>query len=83
MLHVLIRGIDSNRMRRRLFETDKLELPKAIQMCQTMEATSADLESWVGKEKKVDSGEMPVKVKCVSGPEVRVPKANKHSVKGE
>eukprot|EP00731_Ephydatia_muelleri_P000916 Em0001g916a len=59
MLHVLIRGVDSDRMRRRLFETDKLELPKAIQMCQTMEATSADLESWVGKEKKVD-GEVPV-----------------------
>ena len=34
MLHVLIRGVDSDRMRRRLFETDKLELPKAIQMCQ-------------------------------------------------
>ena len=65
MLHVLIRGVDSDRMRRRLFETDKLELPKAIQMCQTMEATSADLESWVGKEKKVD-GEVPVEVKSVS-----------------
>ena len=65
MLHVLIRGVDSDRMRRRLFETDKLELPKAIQMCQTMEATSADLESWVGKEKKVDS-EVPVEVKSVS-----------------
>ena len=45
MLHVLIRGVDSDRMRRRLFESDKLELPKAIQMCQTMEATSADLKS--------------------------------------
>ena len=33
MLHVLIRGLDSERMRRRLFETDKLELSKAIQMC--------------------------------------------------
>eukprot|EP00731_Ephydatia_muelleri_P009792 Em0005g378a len=65
MLHVLIRGVDSDRMRRRLFETDKLELPKAIQMCQTMEATSADLELWVGKEKKVDS-EVPVEVKSVS-----------------
>ena len=30
MLHVLIRGVDSDRMRRRLFETDKLELQKAI-----------------------------------------------------
>ena len=46
MLHVLIRGLDSERMRRRLFETDKLELPKAIQMCQGMEATAADLQSW-------------------------------------
>ena len=30
MLHVLIRGVDRDRMRRRLFETDKLELQKAI-----------------------------------------------------
>ena len=46
MLHVLIRGLDCERMRRRLFETDKLELPKAIQMCQGMEAMAADLQSW-------------------------------------
>lgn len=32
MLHVLIRGLDNERMRRRLFETDKLELAKVIQM---------------------------------------------------
>ena len=53
MLHVLIRGVDSDRMRRCLFETDKLELPKAIQMCQTMEAMSADVAGimgWKGKE---------------------------------
>ncbi|KAL5510796.1 hypothetical protein EMCRGX_G006398 [Ephydatia muelleri] len=49
MLHVLIRGLDSERMRRRLFETDKLELSKAIQMCQTMEATAADLQLWADK----------------------------------
>ena len=88
MLHVPKRGVDSDRMRRHLFETDKLELPKAIQMCQTMEATSGDLESWFGKEKKVDSGEVPVEVKsvcrkCVSDPEVRVPNANKYSDMGE
>ena len=35
-------------------------------MCQMMEATSADLESWVGKEEKVDSGEAPVEVKSMS-----------------
>lgn len=46
MLHVLIRGIDSERMRRRLLETDKLDLAKAIQMCQTMEVTTANLQSW-------------------------------------
>ena len=44
MLHVLIRGLDSERMWRRLFETDNLELPKAIRMCQGM---AADLQSWV------------------------------------
>ena len=46
---MLIRGLDSERMRRRLFETDKLELSKAIQMCQTMEATAADLQLWADK----------------------------------
>ena len=50
MLHVLIRGIDSEHMRRRLFETEKLDLAKAIQMCQTIEATTADLQSWEAKE---------------------------------
>ena len=35
-------------------------------MCQTMEATSADLESWVGKEKVVDGREVAVEVKSVS-----------------
>ena len=43
MLHVLIRGLDSERMWRCLFETDNLELPKAIRMCQGM---AADLQSW-------------------------------------
>ena len=33
MLHVLIRGLDCERMRRRLFETDELTLEKAIQKC--------------------------------------------------
>ena len=46
MLHVLIRGLDNERMRKRLFETDKLEQAKAIQMCQSMEATLADLQQW-------------------------------------
>ena len=61
MLHVLIRGLDSERMRRRLFETDKLELPKAIQMCQGMEATAADLQSW--GEAKNESPEVVAAVK--------------------
>ena len=42
MLHVLIR--DSERMRRRMFETDKLDLEKAVQMCQVMESTTVDLQ---------------------------------------
>ena len=37
MLHVLIRGIDCDQIRCHLFETDKLELAKAVQMCQAME----------------------------------------------
>ena len=31
-------------MRRRLFETENLDLDKAIKMCQTMEATAADMQ---------------------------------------
>ena len=42
--------LDNERMRRRLFETDKLELAKAIQMCQSMEATLADLQQWTVKK---------------------------------
>ena len=49
MLHVLIRGLDSERMRQHLFETDKLEFSKVIQICQTMEATAADLQLWADK----------------------------------
>eukprot|EP00731_Ephydatia_muelleri_P034422 Em0059g7a len=44
MLHVLIRGVDSDRMRRRLFETERLDLTSAIRMCQTMESTANDLQ---------------------------------------
>ena len=33
MLHVLIRGLDCERMRRRLFKTDELTLEKAIRKC--------------------------------------------------
>ena len=44
ILHVLIRGVDSERMRRRMFETDKLDLEKAVQMCQVMESTMVDLQ---------------------------------------
>ena len=63
MLHVLIRGIDSEHMRR-LFETDKLNLAKAIQMCQTMQATTADLQSWERETK-----ELPEQVAAVKGSE--------------
>ena len=52
MLHVLIRGLDCERMRRRLFETDELTLEKAIRKCRTMEATSADLQLWSGKKEE-------------------------------
>ena len=49
ILLVLIRGVDSERMRRRMLETDKLELGKAIQVCQVMEATASDLTKLGGK----------------------------------
>ena len=54
MLHVLIRGVDNDRMRRRLLETEKLDLAKAIQMCQVMETTLADLQHM---SKKPEAGE--------------------------
>ena len=57
MLHVLLRGIDDERMRRRLFETDNLDLAKAIRMCQTMEATAADLQHLGSKKTEVVEGE--------------------------
>ena len=45
MLHVRIQGLDSERKQRCLFDTDNLELPKVIRMCQGMEAMAADLQS--------------------------------------
>ena len=53
MLHVLIRGIDSERMRRRLFETDDLKLEKALRMCRNMEAIAADLQMWSSRKEEV------------------------------
>ncbi|KAL5469012.1 hypothetical protein EMCRGX_G030181 [Ephydatia muelleri] len=57
MLHVLIRGIDDERMRCRLFEVENLDLAKAIRMCQTMEATAADLQHLVSKKTEMVEGE--------------------------
>eukprot|EP00731_Ephydatia_muelleri_P019632 Em0012g457a len=47
-------GVDNDRMRRRLLETEKLDLAKAIQMCQVMETTLADLQHM---SKKPEAGE--------------------------
>ena len=44
MLHVLIRGVDSDRMKWRLVETERLDLTNTIRMCQTMESTASDLQ---------------------------------------
>lgn len=54
ILHVLIRGVSNKRMHRRLLETENLDLPKVIRMCQTMEATAADLQSSVEKMETVE-----------------------------
>ena len=61
MLHVLIRGLESDQIRRRLFKTDKLELAKVVQMCQAMEATSADLQAWSDKKSEVQEDVAVVK----------------------
>ena len=74
MLHVLIRGVDNERIRRRLFETENLDLPKAIRICQNMEATASDLQSLVANKAEVSEdvaavGAVPEKRR--SGPKAR------------
>eukprot|EP00731_Ephydatia_muelleri_P010090 Em0005g676a len=54
ILHVLIRGVDNDRMKRWLLETEKLDLAKAIQMCQVIGTTLADLQHM---SKKPEAGE--------------------------
>ena len=56
MLHVLIRGVDNNRMRRHPFETDELASKGHSNVCQ----------QWRQREGKEDSGEVPVEVKSMS-----------------
>ena len=40
MMHVLIRGVDSDRMRRKLLEAENLDLAKAIRLCQITESAN-------------------------------------------
>ena len=54
ILHVLIRGVSNERMCRQLLERDNQDLPKAIRMCQIMEATVTDLQSLVEKTETVE-----------------------------
>ena len=56
MLYVLIRGVDNERMCRRLFEAENLDLPKAIRMCQSMEAMADDLQCLAGKKTEASEG---------------------------
>ena len=54
IVHVIIRGIKNERIRRRLLEAENLDLPKAIRICQTMEATATDLQSLEGKTETLE-----------------------------
>eukprot|EP00731_Ephydatia_muelleri_P018422 Em0011g462a len=49
-------GVDNERIRRRLFETENLDLPKAKRICQNMEATASDLQSLVANKAEVSEG---------------------------
>ena len=69
ILYVLIRGLDSERFRRRLLETDKLEFNKAIQMCQLMEATAADLQHWTETKVPESVAAVSAKAGCMGGSE--------------
>ena len=50
----LIGGVSNKRMCRQLLERDNQDLPKAIRMCQIMEATATDLKSLVEKTETVE-----------------------------
>ena len=74
MLHVLIRGVDNKRIRRRLLEIENLDLSKAIRIFQNMEATASDLHSLVANKAEVSEcvaavGAVPEKRR--SGPKAR------------
>ena len=76
MLYVLIRGVDNERMRRRLFETENLDLSKAIRMCQSMEAMADDLQCLAGKKVEASEGVAAVRTvpaKRMSRPKERLP----------
>ena len=80
MLYVLIRGVDNERMRRRLFSTENLDLPKAIRMCQSMEAMADDLQCLAGKKAEASEGVAAVRtvpakrMKRMSRPKERLPR---------
>ena len=67
MLLVHIRKVDNERMRRRMLETDKLELGKAIQLCQLMEVTASDVNKLGRKSCNTQEGEAAVSSQKVHG----------------
>ena len=69
MMHVLIRGVESDRMRRRLLEAENLDLDKAIRLCQVMESTATDLLKLAGPadESKEEVAVVGFKSRVVGG----------------
>ena len=69
MMHVLIRGVESDRMRRRLLEDENLDLDKAIRLCQVMESTVTDLLKLAGPadESKEEVAAVVFKSRVVGG----------------
>ena len=53
MMYVLIRGVDSDRMRRKLLEAENLDLAKAIRLCQITESTTSELQILAGQSTEI------------------------------
>ena len=53
MLHALIRGMDNERIRWRLFKMENMDLSRARRMCQYIEAMANDLQSLVANRAEV------------------------------
>ena len=66
-MHVLIRGVDSDRMRRKLLEAENLDLAKAIRLCQITESTKSELQILAGQNTDTKEEVAGISSKCRVG----------------